>query len=107
MPGMAILEKGLEQYAPKLPTVIRMVPGSWPGKNTESSIQWGLAGFFRDGIEAALRRYEEQYGDFDLSATGGDAEWVSSLLSREAKVRPNLIFEGMYRFIEDYPLKGG
>lgn len=103
MPGIGILEKAIRDYAPKLPTVLRSIPDEWPGKSTKTSLRWGLYGAFRDSIQTALQKYEEQFGDFDLVITGGAAEWVNTILERESKVRPMLIFEGMQSFLKDYP----
>lgn len=102
MPGIGILEKAIRKYAPELPAVLRTIPDEWPGKSTKDSLNWGLYGAFRDSVQAALRKYEDQFDNFDLMVTGGAAEWVSSILDREPKVRPMLIFEGMQLFLEDY-----
>lgn len=102
MPGIGILEKSIRNFAPALPAVLRSVPDEWPGKSTKESLRWGLYGTFRDSVHAALQRYEERYNDYDLMITGGEAEWLSSILERESKVRPMLVFEGMQFFLEDY-----
>lgn len=102
MPGIGILEKALKEQAPELPSVGRHLPEVWPGRSTRTSLQWGLSGAFKDSLEAALDRYEEQFEEFELNITGGDAQWISQVVDRESKVRPNLIFEGIYRYLEDY-----
>jgi len=102
MPGIGILEKSVRKFAPRLPTVLRSIPDEWPGKSTKDSLRWGLYGVYRDGIISALGKYREEFEDFDLMLTGGDAEWISSTLGMEAKVRPMLIFEGMHFFLKDY-----
>lgn len=102
MPGISILEESLRQYAPSLPAVLRNIPEKWPGKSTKASLRWGLYGAYRDSIQAALGRYQEEFGDYELVITGGSAEWLSSVLKRESKVRPTLIFEGMQFFLNDY-----
>lgn len=102
MPGIGILEKSIRNFAPALPAVLRSVPDEWPGKSTKESLRWGLYGAFRDSVHTTLQRYEERYNDYDLMITGGEAEWLSSILERESKVRPMLVFEGMQFFLEDY-----
>lgn len=102
MPGIGILEKSLREFAPNLPAVLRTLPDEWPGKSTKNSLRWGLYGAFRNSIHSLLNTYEEQFDDFDIMITGGDAEWLSSILERESKVRPMLVFEGIQYFLEDY-----
>lgn len=102
MPGIGIMEKSLREFAPRLPAVLRSIPDEWPGKSTKDSLRWGLYGIYRESILSALKKYREEFEDFDLMLTGGDAEWISSTLEMEAKVHPMLIFEGMHFFMEDY-----
>lgn len=102
MPGIGILEKSIRDYAPGLPAVLRSIPEKWPGKSTKESLKLGLYGMYRDSIRAALSKYEEQFDNFDVVITGGAADWMSSILDRESKIRPILIFEGMRAFLDDY-----
>lgn len=102
MPGIGILEKALRNFAPQLPAVLRSIPDEWPGKSTKDSLCWGLYGTYRDSIQGILKRYEEQFEDFDLMITGGAAEWVGDILGQDVKIRPMLIFEGMQFFLKDY-----
>lgn len=102
MPGIGILEKSLRNFAPNLPAVLRTLPDEWPGKSTKSSLSWGLYGAYCDSIQMSLNKYEQQYGEYDLMLTGGDADWLSSILKRESKIKPMLVFEGIQYFLEDY-----
>lgn len=102
MPGIGILEKSIRDYAPSLPAVLRSIPEKWPGKSSKESLKLGLYGMYRDSIRAALSKYEEQFDNFDVMITGGAAEWIGSILERESKIRPMLIFEGMRAFLDDY-----
>ena len=102
MPGIGILEESLRKFAPELPTVLRSIPDEWPGKSTKASLRWGLYGAFADSIQAALKKYEVKFDDFDLMITGGAAEWLSTTLQKESKVKPMLVFEGIHYFLEDY-----
>lgn len=102
MPGIAVFEQALKLHAPVLPTVCRTLPASWPGKSTAASLQWGVTGAFLDGIHSALNRYKEQFNNFSLVLTGGDAEWMASVLQWKAEVCPLLVFEGMKQFVKEY-----
>ncbi len=96
-PGLSAFGEILKQKAPALPNVEMEIPNVWPGKSTIDSLKWGQAGFYKMAIEGVLRQYEQEFGDFELFITGGDARKIENLLNRECKVRPFLVFDGMQR----------
>ncbi|MEX0608642.1 MAG: type III pantothenate kinase [Balneolaceae bacterium] len=102
VPGFSSFTEILHQKAPALPLVEATLPAVWPGKNTVDSLRWGQAGFYVSGIEQALQRFEKEFGEFDLFLTGGDAEKLKSLITREGKIRPFLVFDGMERVVNEY-----
>lgn len=97
VPGLWGFSEVLAQKAPALPFVELEIPKLWPGKSTIDSIKWGQAGFYKMGVLGFLSKYEEEFGDFDLFITGGDATVINSILEVDSKVRPFLIFEGIER----------
>ena len=94
-PGLSSFTEILPQKAPALPNVNIEIPETWPGKSTVDSLKWGQAGFYHMAIEGILQKYEDEFGHFELFITGGDAQSVKQLISRESKVRPFLVFDGM------------
>jgi len=102
MPGIGILEKAFQNNVPELPWVDRIIPKEWPGKNTKECLQWGLAGMVKKSVEAYLQDYDAAFNEYDLVLTGGAAEWMATIVDRETKVRPMLVFEGMQRYLEFY-----
>ncbi|MDZ7715800.1 MAG: type III pantothenate kinase [Balneolaceae bacterium] len=100
MPGVSVIEKSLRKFTPNLPHVQRFIPKQWPGKSTKQSLQWGISGMVKKSIEGYLSEYESSFDEFDVVLTGGDAEWMASILDYESKVRPMLVFEGMQRYME-------
>jgi len=100
MPGLGSIKKTIEQQTPELPGYDFYLPNAWPGKSTAASLQWGTAGMVKFAVEGMLARYREMQQDFELVITGGQAGTIASLLDEEAKVRPHLIFDGMYEFLE-------
>ncbi|MFP8487706.1 type III pantothenate kinase [Gracilimonas sp. Q87] len=99
IPGLWGFSEVLSQKAPALPFVELEIPGKWPGKSTIDSLKWGQAGFYKMGIIGFLDKYEEEFGQYDLFITGGDALEIESMLERETKVRPFLVFEGIERLV--------
>ncbi|MEO1021770.1 MAG: type III pantothenate kinase [Bacteroidota bacterium] len=105
MPGVAELKHTLEERAPALPQVKMELPNVWPGKSTNTSLQWGKAGFLKDGIEGALKRFSEQGEESELFITGGDASFVQALINKGV-VEHTLIFEGLNAFYTRYLVQG-
>ncbi len=96
-PGFSGFAEVLQQKTPVLPQVEPDLPKKWPGKNTIDSLKWGQTGFYKMAIEGILIKYEKAFGSFDLFVTGGEASFVASMLERDYRIRPFLIFEGMQR----------
>ncbi len=97
-PGLYIREKGLREYAPSLPTVVRELPELWPGRSTMESIQWGVTGGFVNEIRAAIQNYRRQFGNLQVWLTGGDATIVDKYLPTPCQKNMHLVFEGMRVF---------
>ncbi|MDR9415754.1 MAG: type III pantothenate kinase [Gracilimonas sp.] len=96
-PGINHFMQVLPEKAPALPKVELNVPTTWPGKSTIDSLKWGQAGFYKMAIEHILYEYEKEFGSFELYITGGSGAKIQSLLDREAKHRPFLVFDGLER----------
>lgn len=97
MPGIRLWERSLQQYAPNLPQVVRELPHRWPGKSTEDSLRWGLAGTFATAVNGIIQRYDNLAA---LYITGGDAHWLARHMERSGKINDNLIFHGLHKFMK-------
>lgn len=95
MPGLHPLHSIFNNTAPALPQVDIEVPGSFPGKSTSESLQWGQVVFWVDGLKQQLQRFQSTFGEFELFLSGGDAEMVQNLLRVDARIEKDLIFRGM------------
>lgn len=100
-PGYSAFSKLLHRIAPALPQTDAIIPQTWPGKSTMDSIRWGQAGFYMSAIHSLLAKYREAFGNFDTYITGGDAAVLLPFFQNEVHHRPNLVFEGMQRFLEE------
>lgn len=98
MPGFRSVLNIFKETAPELPEVEVAIPETFPGKSTKTSLQWGLVGFFMDGLISVLQAYDSKFPDYELYLTGGDADLLSLLLGDLGEVRQHLVFEGMKQF---------
>ena len=86
---------------PELPSPSFILPDSWPGRDTVSSVEWGTAGLLSHALRGYIEAYQRRVGtDVNLFLTGGDAELISRLLGEDIRceVAPFLLFEGMDAF---------
>ena len=97
MPGIRLWERSLQQSAPNLPQVVRELPHRWPGKSTEDSLRWGLAGAFATAVNGIIQRYDHLAA---LYITGGDAHWLARHTERSGKIDDTLIFHGLRKFMQ-------
>lgn len=100
MPGFKQYHQSMSLTLPELPEVDNHIPSKWPGKSTESSIQWGINGGYIMSIVAFINKYRENLDPLDIYLTGGDANYILHHLEDQLplKYRPNLIFDGMAQF---------
>lgn len=102
VPGFSSFAKLLPQIAPALPEVEYTIPDEFPGRSTRDSLRWGQGGFYTAAIVEMLNKFEQQFGEFELFLTGGNAAVLQEILPVESKIRPALVFEGMERFLKEF-----
>ncbi|MGF1669335.1 MAG: type III pantothenate kinase [Balneolaceae bacterium] len=104
MPGLSSIALSVQQFLPILPVVDEWIPKEWPGNSTETCLQWGIIGFFIEGIQGFLNKYREKFGDYQLFLTGGDGYFLYKYLdqSYNSKFRYDLVFEGLDKFHENH-----
>ena len=104
MPGIHTLHEALRNATPELPGVPLSIPQTFPGKSTQSCLEWGINGLFTDGVLAHIQRYRSWLGDIPVLLTGGDAELLSNWLSGFGVMGlitdPYLIYKGMSQLPE-------
>jgi type III pantothenate kinase len=95
-PGLKAFEVGLNQLAPGLPMVSRVVPEDFPGTSTHSCLQLGVAGGFVHMLTGFIRQYETM-GVQKFILTGGDAGWIHEHLKNHfpTVLIPELVFDGL------------
>ncbi len=100
-PGLKSMLTIFKETAPELPEIDSEVPNGWPGKSTIESLQLGQLQFYIDGLEMAIKRFREKFGEFDIFMTGGSGSFISGFLSYDIKRDDFLIFKGMEAMLKD------
>ncbi len=91
MPGLAILENGLNAHAPALPNVSRELSSTYPPKSTIDALKAGLLESWVAGITHHVRQLHAFAPDAVVMVTGNDAGLLSSI----GQVKQDLMFEGL------------
>lgn len=91
MPGLSILETGLNSHAPALPKVPRELSSTYPPKSTIDALKAGLLESWVAGITHHVRQLHAFAPDAVVMVAGNDA----SLLTSIGEVKPDLIFDGL------------
>lgn len=98
MPGITVLQRAMAMALPELPSPSFILPDTWPGKSTGTSVDWGTAGLLSHSIRGYIEAYQRRKSnEASVVLTGGDAELVSRLLTENIRfeIAPFLLFEGM------------
>jgi type III pantothenate kinase len=98
MPGINLMERGLNEYAPALPEVTRELPFQWPPKSTKEALQWGITGSYLEAVKAHINRLRKDKSRVWI--TGGDADVLAQIREFELNYHPNLVFEGLRAWIK-------
>lgn len=102
-PGLRALEIGMKQVTPTLPQVDRGVPVAFPGKTTYECIQWGISGFYIEGLKAFINKYKLMHPDASIWLTGGDLVHLEDL-AIDVRINGNLVLDGLHQFMREKPL---
>ncbi len=91
MPGLAILEIGLNAHAPALPKVPRELSSTYPPKSTVDALKAGLLESWVAGITHHVRQLHAFAPEAVVMVTGNDAALLSSI----GQVKQDLMFDGL------------
>ncbi len=79
-PGLHMRFRALHEFTAKLPLVTNVQEIALIGNSTQSAIQSGVINGVVAEINGIIARYKEQYGDFSIILTGGDADFLATQL---------------------------
>ena len=95
-PGVTISAEALSQRASKLPRIEIMRPACVIGRNTETSMQAGLAFGYGSLVDGLVDRIVDEYGQpMRVIATGGLSSLFAEISERIDEYDANLTLEGL------------
>ncbi len=100
-PGMNMRFRSLHDYTAGLPLIERNSNCLFWGEDTTSAIVAGVQQGIIFEVSGYIDACKKQYSNCKFLATGGDAEFFSSMLTEPVLFYPDLVMEGL-NYILDY-----
>jgi type III pantothenate kinase len=94
-PGIRLRYESLHNYTAKLPLLTKSNPENFIGKTTQESIHSGVINGLTQEIHGFIKQYQEQYANFIIILTGGDAEFLAKRLKNTIFANPNFLLESL------------
>lgn len=101
-PGFQLRFRALHDYTAKLPLVTKVSETPLVGNSTVSCIESGVINGMVAEIIGIINRYNEQYADFTIILTGGDAEFLATQLKNGIFADSNFMQRALYALYQFY-----
>jgi type III pantothenate kinase len=99
-PGLKMRLKAMHTFTQKLPLAEIKKPKTFFGKSTEENLIIGAALAAAVEMEAMIAIYKVNFSKLNVIISGGDAEFLVSLLKNKIFVQPNLTLIGLNHILE-------
>lgn len=99
-PGMEMRFKALNHFTSKLPLCNPESLGDWIGCTTSGAIAAGVIQGIVNELEGYDRLMREQFSNYKVIITGGDAVFFAKKLKNPIFVNLNLVLSGLNRILE-------
>lgn len=99
-PGLKMRLKAMHHFTQKLPLVELQKTKKIYGNTTESNLLVGSSLATALEIDAMINNYKVNFSKLNVIITGGDADFLVSLLKNKIFVQPNLTLIGLNHILE-------
>ncbi len=99
-PGLQMRYKALHTFTENLPLLSPILPANAIGDTTKGSMHSGVFLGVIHEIDGFTEFYREQYPDFTIILTGGDAHLLRDSLKNSIFAIPNFLLEGLDHILE-------
>ncbi|MEC4049184.1 type III pantothenate kinase [Flavobacterium sp. SUN046] len=94
-PGIRLRYEALHNYTAKLPLLEKSIPENRIGNSTQQSIHSGVINGVCYEIDGFIEAYSQEYKNFIIILTGGDAEFLAKRLKNTIFANPNFLLESL------------
>ena len=99
-PGVMMRYKALHTFTANLPLLTPTLPIKTIGDSTEAAIQSGVLFGIAQEIDGYIAFWREQFPDFTIILTGGDAHLLRDSLKNSIFAHPNFLLEGLLHILQ-------
>jgi type III pantothenate kinase len=99
-PGLKMRLKAMNYFTKKLPLIEIQKSKNIIGKNTEENLIIGSSMATAKEIDAMIEAYKVKFPKLNIIITGGDADFLVSLLKNKIFAVPNLTLIGLNHILE-------
>ncbi len=99
-PGIRLRYEALHNYTAKLPLLEKDDYDELIGSSTVTSIHSGVLNGVCGEIDSFINRYSEEYKNFIIILTGGDAEFLAKRLKNTIFANPNFLLESLNQLFQ-------
>lgn len=103
-PGIRLRYEVLHNYTAKLPLLTKKTPESFIGNSTSESIHSGVIEGLVNEINGFIDQYSNQFTNFIIILTGGDADFLAKRLKNTIFANSNFLLESL-NTIYQYKIK--
>jgi type III pantothenate kinase len=103
-PGIRLRYEALHNYTAKLPLLTKKEPESFIGNSTSESIHSGVVEGLTNEINGFIDQYSNQFTNFIIILTGGDADFLAKRLKNTIFANSNFLLESL-NTIYQYKIK--
>ena len=103
-PGIRLRYESLHQYTAKLPLLSLKEPDHFIGKSTNEAIHVGVVQGVLHEIDGFITQYQQQYSNFIIILTGGDANFLAKRLKNTIFANSNFLLESLNQIFQ-YKIK--
>jgi type III pantothenate kinase len=94
-PGLRLRYEALHNYTAKLPLLTAEMPEGFVGQSTHASIHSGVVNGTLNEIDGFINAYKNDYSNFIIILTGGDAEFLAKRLKNTIFANQNFLLESL------------
>ena len=94
-PGLRLRYEALHNFTAKLPLLTLDTPESYIGNSTKEAIHSGVVNGFVYEIDGFIDEYRENFSNFIIILTGGDAEFLAKRLKNTIFANSNFLLESL------------
>lgn len=94
-PGLRLRYESLHNFTARLPLLTLEAPDNYIGNSTAQAIHSGVVKGFVYEIDGFIDEYREQFSNFIIILTGGDAEFLAKRLKNTIFANSNFLLESL------------